>query len=66
MVHANCRAAAVYRDAASDQPHVPAQADPDIGAVIERVRRAIADERDDDGREATSGDAPCPGAAETS
>lgn len=48
-----------------DQPHVPAQADPSLAAVLERVGRAIAGTGRGEGREAASVEQPCPEAPET-
>ncbi len=42
-----------------DEPHVPAEPDAGIAAVLERVRRAIG-EYEGDGRDVTPGDLPCP------
>jgi hypothetical protein len=49
-----------------DEPHVPAEPDPGIAAILERARRAIAGTDRDDGREVSPGESPCSGADETS
>jgi hypothetical protein len=47
------------------EPHVPAEPDPGIAAILERTPRAITGTDWDDGGEVTPGESPCPGADET-
>ena len=58
--------AAAYSRALLDEPHVPAEPDPGIAAVIERVGRAITGDHDRDGRELATDEPSCPRADETS
>lgn len=50
---------AAAQRAYDDEPHVPAEPDPNVAAILERVSRAITGDGRRDGREVTSGDEPC-------
>ena len=56
---------AAYGRASLDEPHVPAEPDPGIAAILERVSRAITGAEDRLGREHATADPPCPGVDET-
>lgn len=56
---------AMFGRAPFDEPHVLAEPDPGLAAILERVGRAITGDHDLDGRETTRGEQPCPGVDET-